>query len=75
MKARGLFFGGLLITALLVVFQMGMLNDFILTLPEENQLLLDIWILDGKIVDWTLLGLFTTLVGLFSLTLKKKEEF
>ena len=75
MKARGLFFGGLLITALLVVFQMGMLNDFILTLPEGNQLLLDIWILDGKIVDWTLLGLFTTLVGLFSLTLKKKEEF
>lgn len=75
MKAKGLFFGGFLMTALLVVFQLGMLNDFILTLPEDIQVLLGLWILDGKSVDWTLLGLFTTLVGLFSLTLKKKEEF
>jgi hypothetical protein len=75
MKARGLFITGLLLTALFAAFHMGYLADILTSLPEDIQIVLGIWVLEGKSIDWQFASLAATLVGMFSLTLKKKEEF
>jgi len=72
MKAKGLFITGLLMTGLLAALQMGYLDSFILELPETVQLMF----LDLSLnTDWHFGMLVMTFVGLFSLTIKKKEEF
>jgi hypothetical protein len=72
MKAKGLFITGLLMTGLLAALQMGYLDSFILELPETIQLMF----LDLSLnTDWHFGMLVMTFVGLFSLTIKKKEEF
>jgi hypothetical protein len=72
MKAKGLFITGLLMTGLLAALQMGYLDSFILELPETIQLMF----LDLSVnTDWHFGMLVMTFVGLFSLTIKKKEEF
>jgi hypothetical protein len=72
MKAKGLFITGLLMTGLLAALQMGYLDDFILELPETIQLMF----LDLSLnTDWHFGMLVMTFVGLFSLTINKKEEF
>jgi hypothetical protein len=72
MKARGLFITGLLMVGLLAALQLGYLDSFILELPETVQLMF----IDLSLnTDWHFGMLVMTFVGLFSLTLKKKEEF
>jgi hypothetical protein len=73
MKAFGLFFTGLLFTALFGALHMEMLNELILQLPELPQLLLIDWIAEGNSITAQLLSLAAMLVGLFSIRTKKKE--
>jgi hypothetical protein len=74
MKAFGLFITGLVFTALFGAYHMGMLIDLIATLPEDTQLLLELWILNGKSVDGQFISLAAMLVGLFSIRIKKAEH-
>ena len=73
MKAFGLFFTGLLFTALFGAYHMGVLNELILQLPEEPLLLLEIWVLEGNTITAQFIALAAMLVGLFSMRAKKKE--
>lgn len=74
MKAFGLFFTGLLFTALFGVFHMGMLDELILQLPEAPLLLLEVWILEGNTITAQFIALAAMLVGLFSIRIKKPEQ-
>jgi hypothetical protein len=74
MKAFGLFFTGLLFTALFGALHMEMLNDLILELPEAVQSLLVIWIAEGNSIAAQFISLAATLVGLFSIRIKKTEH-
>lgn len=74
MKAFGLFFTGLLFTGLFTALHLEMLNEYILQLPETAQLLLLNWVEQGKSVDGQFISLAAMLVGLFSISLKKKEH-
>ena len=80
MKAFGLFFTGLLFTALFTALHMNLLNDLILQLPDVGipgtilvQELLRDWIAEGNSITAQLLSLAAMLVGLFSIRTKKKE--
>lgn len=74
MKAFGLFFTGLLFTALFGALHMEMLNDLILQLPEAAQTLLVLWIADGNSITGQFIALAAMLVGLFSIRVKKTEQ-
>ena len=74
MKAFGLFFTGLLFTALFGALHMDMLNDLILQLPEAIQTLFVVWIAEGNSITWQFISLAVMLVGLFSIRIKKKEQ-
>jgi hypothetical protein len=74
MKAFGLFFTGLLFTALFGALHMEMLNDLIIQLPEAVQLLLVDWMLAGNSITAQFIALAAMLVGLFSIRIKKKEQ-
>jgi hypothetical protein len=52
-----------------------MLNDLILELPELAQLLLVDWVAEGKSVDWQFISVGAMLVGLFSIRIKKEQQF
>ena len=75
MKAFGLFFTGLLFTALFTALHLEVLNDYILQLPEMAQLLLVDWIAEGKSVDLQFISVGIMLVGLFSIRIKKEQQF
>jgi hypothetical protein len=75
MKAFGLFFAGLLFTALFGALHMEMLNDVILQLPEAPQLLVIGWIAEGNSITGQLISLAAMLVGLFSIRVKKEQQF
>jgi hypothetical protein len=71
MKARGLFITGLIMTGLFAALHIGFLDSFILELPG----VLPAMIMELTVnTDWQFGMLVMTLVGLFSLTFKKKEE-
>lgn len=72
MKARGLFIAGLLLGGLLAALHFELLNDFIATLPMNYQLM---FIELNLSLDWHLGALLMMVVGLFSISIKKKEEF
>ena len=74
MKAFGLFFTGLLFTALFGALHMEMLNDLIIQLPEAVQLLLVDWMLARNSITAQFIALAAMLVGLFSIRIKKKEQ-
>ena len=75
MKAFGLFFTGLLFTALFTALHLEMLNDLILELPELAQLLLVDWVAAGKSLDWQFISVGAMLTGLFSIRIKKEQQF
>jgi hypothetical protein len=75
MKAFGLFFAGLLFTVLFGALHMEMLNDVIVQLPELPQLLLVDWIADGNSITAQFVSLAAMLVGLFSIRVKKEQQF
>jgi hypothetical protein len=72
MKAFGLFFTGLLLTALFTTFHLEMLNDLILELPEFTQLLLVDWVAEGNSINSQFISLALMFVGLFSIRAKKE---
>ena len=82
MKAFGLFFTGLLFTALFTALHMNLLNDLILQLPDVGipgtilvQELLRDWIAEGNSITAQFISLATMLVGLFSIKIKKEQQF
>jgi hypothetical protein len=82
MKAFGLFFTGLLFTALFTALHMNLLNDLILQLPDVGipgtilvQELLSDWIAEGNSITAQFISLAATLVGLFSIRIKKEQQF
>lgn len=81
MKAFGLFFTGLLFTALFTALHMNLLNDLILQLPDVGipgtilvQELLRGWIDKGNSITAQFISLAAMLVGLFSIRIKKEEH-
>lgn len=82
MKAFGLFFTGLLFTAFFTALHMNLLNDLILQLPDVGipgtilvkELLRD-WIDKGNSITAQFISLAAMLVGLFSIKIKKEQEF
>jgi hypothetical protein len=82
MKAFGLFFTGLLFTALFGALHMNLLNDLILQLPDVGipgtilvQELLWDWIDKGNSITAQFISLAAMLVGLFSIRVKKEQQF
>ena len=77
MKAFGLFFTGLLFTALFgaLHLEVEMLIDLILQLPLGVQELLVAWIQDGNSITAQFVSLAAMLVGLFSIRIKKEQQF
>lgn len=82
MKAFGLFFTGLLFTALFGALHMNLLNDLILQLPDVGipgtilvQELLWDWIDKGNSITAQFISLAAMLVGLFSIRIKKEQQF
>jgi hypothetical protein len=82
MKAFGLFFTGLLFTALFTALHMNLLNDLILQLPDVGipgtilvQELLWDWIDKGNSITAQFISLAAMLVGLFSIRIKKEQQF
>jgi hypothetical protein len=75
MKAFGLFMAGLLFTALFGALHMEMLNELILELPELPQLLLIDWIAEGNSITAQFISLAAMIVGLFSIRIKKEQQF
>ena len=82
MKAFGLFFTGLLFTALFTALHMNLLNDLILQLPDVGipgtilvQELLSDWIAEGNSITAQFISLAAMLVGLFSIRIKKEQQF
>jgi hypothetical protein len=85
MKAFGLFFTGLLFTALFTALHMNLLNDLILQLPDVAALvypgtilvqeLLRDWIAEGNSITAQFISLAAMLVGLFSIRIKKEQTF
>jgi hypothetical protein len=82
MKAFGLFFTGLLFTALFTALHMNLLNDLILQLPDVGipgtilvQELLRDWIAEGNSITAQFISLAAMLVGLFSIRIKKEQQF
>jgi hypothetical protein len=82
MKAFGLFFTGLLFTALFTALHMNLLNDLILQLPDVGipgtilvQELLRDWIAEGNSITAQFISLATMFVGLFSIRIKKEQQF
>ena len=82
MKAFGLFFTGLLFTALFTALHMNLLNDLILQLPDVGipgtilvQELLRDWIAEGNSITAQFISLAAMLVGLFSIRIKKEQTF
>jgi hypothetical protein len=82
MKAFGLFFTGLLFTALFTALHMNLLNDLILQLPDVGipgtilvQELLWDWIDKGNSITAQFISLAAMLVGLFSIRVKKEQQF
>jgi hypothetical protein len=82
MKAFGLFFTGLLFTALFTALHMNLLNDLILQLPDVGipgtilvQELLRDWIAEGNSITAQFISLAAMLVGLFSIRVKKEQQF
>lgn len=82
MKAFGLFFTGLLFTALFTALHMNLLNDLILQLPDVGipgtilvQELLRDWIDKGNSITAQFISLAAMLVGLFSIRIKKEQQF
>jgi hypothetical protein len=81
MKAFGLFFTGLLFTALFTALHMNLLNDLILQLPDVGipgtilvQELLRDWIAEGNSITAQFISLAAMLVGFFSIRSKKQEQ-
>lgn len=76
MKAFGLFFTGLLFTALFgaLHLEVQMLIDLILQLPIGAQELLINWIAEGNSITGQFVSLAAMLVGLFSIRIKKAEH-
>lgn len=71
MKARGLFITGLIMTGFFAALHIGFLDSFFMGLPGS----LPAMIIELSVnTDWQFGMLVMTLVGLFSLTFKKKEE-
>jgi hypothetical protein len=82
MKAFGLFITGLLFTALFGALHMNLLNDLILQLPDVGipgtilvQELLWDWIDKGNSITAQFISLAAMLVGLFSIRVKKEQQF
>jgi hypothetical protein len=82
MKAFGLFFTGLLFTALFTALHMNLLNDLILQLPDVGipgtilvQELLWDWIDKGNSITAQFISLAAMLVGLFSIRIKREQKF
>lgn len=77
MKAFGLFFTGLLFTALFgaLHLEVEMLIDLILQLPLGVQELLVAWIQDGNSITAQFVSLAAMLTGLFSIRIKKEQQF
>ena len=82
MKAFGLFITGLLFTALFTALHMNLLNDLILQLPDVGipgtilvQELLRDWIDKGNSITAQFISLAAMLVGLFSIRIKKEQQF
>ena len=82
MKAFGLFFTGLLFTALFGALHMNLLNDLILQLPDVGipgtilvQELLWDWIDKGNSITAQFISLAAMLVGLFSIRIKREQQF
>jgi hypothetical protein len=82
MKAFGLFITGLLFTALFGALHMNLLNDLILQLPDVGipgtilvQELLRDWIAEGNSITAQFISLAAMLVGLFSIRIKKEQQF
>jgi hypothetical protein len=82
MKAFGLFFTGLLFTALFTALHMNLLNDLILQLPDVGipgtilvQELLRDWIAEGNSITAQFISLAAMLIGLFSIRAKKEQQF